>query len=372
VITFIFALIVLLIALAAIVIRKSYAYLPAKELKRRAASGDVVAVQLYRAVAYGGALDILLWVVIALTGAGGFVLLVSIAPTWISFIAVVLLLVVFYELLPASRLTSLGSQLTIHATPLIVMLLSGLHPVLSRGDRVLQKRYTERSHTGLYERSDLLALIEQQLSQEDSRFSVEELMIAAQALSFNDYFVHDIITPWAKVKCVTASDTVGPVVIDEAHRSGQPLVPVIESGEHGDRIVGTLRVQQLGLQSDGVASDLMDQTVYYLHEDDTLTEALHAFYVTNEPLFVVVNGKGDHVGVITMAAMLKQLLGELPGASAESYAEHCEIAGRHHANEQPVHDARVEQARTPNAFEAGQSEATVTENTAKASETVVE
>jgi CBS domain containing-hemolysin-like protein len=329
-IVFICALLLLAISLTCIVLRKSYNFVSAKELKRRAAHGDEQAKHLYRAVAYAGDLYLLLWTVTALSSAGGFVLLTSIAPNWLCFIAVVLLLWIFYEIVPATRLTAAGSRITVLLTPGVVWILNLLHPVLDKGAYHIQKRYVSDQHTGLYERADLMDLIERQLRQEDSRFSAEELMIAAQALSFNDYTVHDIVTPWSNVKTIIASDVVGPVVIDEAHRSGQPLIPVFDANEQ--QLVGMLRVQQLGIKTDGQVSDLMDQTVYYLHEDDSLTEALHAFYVTNQPLFVVLDSAGHNVGVITMAAMLQQLLGELPGASAESYSEYSEVRRRHNTD----------------------------------------
>jgi CBS domain containing-hemolysin-like protein len=327
-IAFIFALLLLLLALTAIVMRKTYDSIPAKELKRRAAKGDQRYQQLYLAVAYGGALDLLLWAIVALTSAGGFILLTKVAPNWISFLAVVLLLFVFYSLVPATRITAVGSRVTLILTPLLARVLSFLHPVLGRGAKQIQKRRTSRDHTGLYERADLLELINKQLSQPDSRFSNVELMIVSKALSFNDSTVHNIITPWKAVKTISVNDIVGPVVIDEAHRSGLPLIPVVEGKGADSRVVGTLRVAQLGLNSDGQAADLMDQAVYYLHEDDSLTEALHAFYVTNQPLFVVLDSTGKYVGIITMAAMLQKLLGELPGAGAEEYTEYTEIKNR--------------------------------------------
>ena len=53
------------------------------------------------------------------------------------------------------------------------------------------------AHTGLFERSDLVELIEQQQHQTDSRLSDEELDIARRALNFNEYKVHDV---WYRAK----------------------------------------------------------------------------------------------------------------------------------------------------------------------------
>ncbi len=328
-VSFVIATILLVVAVLAIVMRKTYTAIPKIELKRRAAKGDDVAKQLYRAASYGQSLDIFLWFVIALSSAGGFILFTTLVPGWLAFFTVVVCLVVFYEVLPAGRLTALGGRITEGLTPVVATVLTAAHPLLGGVAYRIEKHYIATNSTGLYERDDLLKLIERQLKQPDSRFSAEELMIVAQTLSFNDYTVHDILTPWASIKTVAPTDVVGPVLIDEAHRSGQPALPIIEKHDSKVVVVGLLRVQQLGIKSDGTVKDHLEQVVHYLHEDDTLTEALHAFYVTNQSLFIVLDSAGNYVGIVTMAALLQQLLGEIPGASEESYREFSDIQHRH-------------------------------------------
>src|SRR5437762_62606 len=79
----VFAILLLLLAIAGVVVRKTYNYLPAHELKRQAAKHDRLAERLYMAAAYDSSLRGLLWIFIALTSAGGFVLLSQTAPAWI-------------------------------------------------------------------------------------------------------------------------------------------------------------------------------------------------------------------------------------------------------------------------------------------------
>jgi CBS domain containing-hemolysin-like protein len=329
--------------------RKSYYAIPLKELKRRANRHDPTAAALYRVVAYGESLDLFLWFVIAAFSAGGFVLLSEIAPGWLSFIAIVGLLWACYGLIPSSRLTPFGSRLTIFFVPMTARLLGYLQPVLNRAGRLASNRYNAPAQTGLYERADLLELIAQQMRQPDSRFSSEELIIASQILNFNDYTVHDILVDWSTVHTLAPDDVVGPVVIDEAHRSGQPLMPVVDPTIRNQQIVGMLPVQKLGLGSAGKARDLMDTTVYYLHEDDSLTEALHACYVTGQSLFVVLGSDGKDIGIVTLASLLHKMLGDLPAMSTTIYTEHQEVMRRHAA--QPNVDHQPESEQNPVATE---------------------
>ena len=332
------ALIALLLALAGIAARKTYFALPLSELKRRAGKHEQPAEQLYRAAAYGSSLRTLLWLYIGLTSAVALVLLARQLPIWASLLIVGPLLWIAFSLLPATRTTKFGVRLTIFVTPIAVWFLNYLHPKLSRGAQLVESRYTKPAHTGLFEREDFIKLLERQKQQPDNRLTEEELEIAKRALSFDDYKVGDIITGRKKVKVLLAGDTVGPILIDEVHKSGQPFA-LVRASAKGD-FVGSLALQQLNLESSGRVRDIMRPTVYYLHEDDTLGQALHAFFETNYPLFVVLNSAEEYVGVLTIAEVLKQLLGHMPGDEFDQYADPAAVAARHHvappADETPV------------------------------------
>ncbi|MEK7599592.1 MAG: CBS domain-containing protein [Patescibacteria group bacterium] len=322
-----FAIILLLLALAGVVIRKTYFYLPVKELKRQAEKHQPLASQLYRAVAYGNSLRGLLWLYIGLTSAASLVLLARELPIWVSLLIVGPLLWIAFSLIPATRITKIGAKLTMLVTPPIAWLLNYLHPILSRGAEVVEQRYVASDHTGLYERGDLIELIKQQQHQTDSRISDEELDIAKRALSFEDHTVGDVMTPRKGIKIILADDTVGPILIDEVHKSGHDYALVRETRK--GPFVGSLGVGQLDLHSTGKVSGIMKPTVYYLHEDDPLNQALHAFYVTNSSLFVVVNGFEEYIGILTIENVLNQLLGHVPGDDFDQYADMAFVAARH-------------------------------------------
>lgn len=320
------ALILLSLALGGIVVRKTYYALPVRELKRKAEHHDPVASQLYRAVAYGGSLRGLLWLYIGFFSAAGLIVLARVVPVWVSLLVAGPLLWAAFSWLPASRTTGLGTRLTMLVTPAVVWLLNYLHRPLSRSAEGLQKRAKE-AHTGIFERADLLALIEQQQRQLDNRLSDEELEIVKRALRFDEYSVADVLTPRKQVKTLKPSDTVGPVLIDELHKSGGGYA-LVRDKPKGD-ILGTIAFNQLGITSSGTVGNLMSGTVYYLHEQDSLSDALHAFFLTNHPVFVVINDFEEYVGIATIENVLKLLLGHLPGSDFDQYANPVAVAGRH-------------------------------------------
>ncbi len=323
----IFALALLVLALGGIVVRKTYFALPLRELKRQAERHNPLAASIYRVVAYGNSLRGLLWLFIGVTSAGCLVLLARQLPVWVSLLVVGPLLWIAFSLLPASRTTKLGNRLATIVTPSIAWLLNYLHPLLSRGADVVEKRYLPGKHTGLFERDDLLHLIDKQQHQSDSRVTPDELEIARRALSFGEYTIGDVLTPRREIKVVMADATVGPILIDELHQGGQPYV-LVRDGPKGP-FVGTLAFKNLDLQSTGKVSDIMDDTVYYVHESDPLSEALHVFFSTNHPLFIVVNSFEEYLGIITIENILRELLGHVPGDDFDQYADITAVAARH-------------------------------------------
>lgn len=324
---YILALIFLLLAIGGIVVRKTYYYIPLHELKRRAERDEPLARRLYPAAAYGSSLRVLLWLYIGLMSAASIILLARSLPIWASLLIVGPLLWIAFSWLPATPVTKTGARLTLMVTPIIVWLLNYLHPLLGRSSDVIQKHTVPTPHTGLFERSDLVDLIEQQQRQTDSRLSDHELEIARRALNFGEYKVSDVLIPRKAVKTVLAGDTIGPVLIDELHKSKQGYALVRDTPK-GD-FVGTLAFKLLGLHSSGQVKNTMTKDIFYVHENDPLAQALHAFFTTHQPLFVVVNSSEEYVGIITVEGILRQLLGDVPGDGNDDHHDIVAIARRH-------------------------------------------
>jgi CBS domain containing-hemolysin-like protein len=321
------AIIFLLLALAGVVVRKTYYYLPLLEMKRRAERHDKLATSLYKAVAYGNSLSVLLWLYIGITSAAGLVLLGRQLNLWLSLAVISILLWLAFSLIPATRITRTGVWLTKLVTPSIAWILNYLYPLLNHGAKVVETRYISGAHSKLFERADFMELLERQKFQEDNRMSGEELEIVRRALSFDEFKVRDVLTPRKSVKTILASDTIGPILIDELHKTGQDYVLVREKAK--GQVIGTLAFSRLGIDSRGKVGDVMDRTVYYLHENDSLSEALHAFFVTNHAMFIVVDSSEDFVGIISVEEIIRHLMGHLPGDDFDQYADPAAVAARY-------------------------------------------
>lgn len=307
-IQFVLALGLMLIALISISLRRTYYYLPAKELKRRARTDDPLAKVLYRAAAYGTSLGLLLWTIVALSLAASFVLLDQIVPSWLAFMLEAVVIGVGFAWIPTIQLNKTGTWLVRLLTPAVVWLLEILRPVLERITAFARDHHQVTVHTGLYEHDDLLELLERQKEQPNSRIPHEELDLLIHALTFGNKAVHECMVPRRVVRSISASESIGPLVIRELHDSGHSRFPVYD--DKPDNIVGTLYLRDLvGLKHSGIVRNVMESSVYYVHEEYPLEQALHAFLKTKHHLFIVVNRFEEYVGIITIEDIIEQIIG---------------------------------------------------------------
>src|SRR5690606_9017383 len=158
-----------------------------------------------------------------------------------------------------------------------------LGPVLDAVLRFIRKHRPVHVHTGLYDRYDLIDLLERQQVQADNRIEKTELSIALHALKFGDDSVSQHMTPRRVVKAVSADEPFGPIVMDELHASGFSRFPVYEGKR--DNIVGMLFLRDLiHAAHGGTVKKLMKPEVVFIHEDQSLDEALQAILKTHKHL----------------------------------------------------------------------------------------
>ncbi len=321
------------VTLLSISLQKTYNQVSPKELKRRARQQDPWAKVLYRAAAYGVSLRILLWLFIGLSGGAFFVTLARyVDSTFLAVVGSAVLIWFGFLWLPESRVTRFSSRFAATVTPALELLLRYVHPVFGRIGSFIERHRPVRIHTGLYQKDDLVDLINQQQVQIDNRITQEELELASHALVFGDKLVRDHLTPRRVVKMVSVGDSIGPVLMGELHNSGHSRFPVFQ--DKTDEIVGTLYLRDLvDVKKGGYVRDVMKSTVYYVHEERPLHDALQAFLKTKHHLFIVVNSFEEYVGVITIEDVLEQIIGKPIIDEFDQYDDMRAVARRHAAED---------------------------------------
>jgi CBS domain containing-hemolysin-like protein len=270
-------------------------------------------------------LRLFLWLIIGITVAAAFVLLTLVAPAWLGGITIALVIWYAFAWAPNGRLTGAGARLAVWVTPAIAWALYYTHTPLDWLYRTIERHRHITFHTGLFERDDLIELIEQQRQLADSRIAQAELDIVLNALTFSDKTAASIMVPGREVKSVHESDALGPIVMDELYESGFSRFPVIAGDGH--TIVGTLYLRDLVVKREGgLIRDVMKPNVCFVHESQTLYQVLHAFLTTKHQLFVVVNDEEQYVGIVTIEDVLEQVIGHKIEDEFDAYDDRHAVA----------------------------------------------
>jgi Mg2+/Co2+ transporter CorB len=135
------------------------------------------------------------------------------------------------------------------------------------------------------------------------------------------------MTARKKIKIISPDSLIGPVLVDELHKNGQTYA-LVQSSAKGE-IEGFIDYTKLDLQRSGKIKDFMERRIYYIHQDDLLSEALKAFKITNHPILVVVNSHEDYVGILNVDNILAELLGHIPGDEFDQYSDLSAVANKH-------------------------------------------
>ena len=298
-------LICLILALAVVLIRKGYFSSPLYELKRQAARGDAYAKTVYPVAAYSTALRSLLWLLLAFFTAVSLVEFDRFAPLAIGVILDALLLWLAFSWLPNSNSSPINRNLTLLVNPFFSWVMHWAYPGLNKLDHLL-KFYGE-PHTRLYESEDLSDLIDKQLKQADNRINQNTLKRAKKLIAFDSALVKDYRLGWKDIMRLTASDQIGPKLLDELFHSGQTSFPVTQI-KGGKDIVGILNRDSVGLSSQGFVKDFMQPNITAVKEEDKLEHALHKFSSGGQTMFIVLNKDNKVSGVLTLKDCLEAIM----------------------------------------------------------------
>lgn len=148
------------------------------------------------------------------------------------------------------------------------------------------------------------------VAESDGVLTDEEKKLIVNSLSFNDQLVRKIMTPRAEINSIKKTEFLGPLTLDDLHKTGRSKLPVI-SGDI-DHIIGILHLEgllALDIKRSVTAEKAMEPKVYYIHQNQTLQHALTEFLTTRHYLLIVINEKRETVGLITITDVVEALLG---------------------------------------------------------------
>lgn len=334
--TFIGILALVAVTLLTISLQRSYGSIPVKELRKRAREGDMAAETIFKAAAYGSSLRALLWALTIGFSSLLFMTLARESATWFALVVIAFILWFGFVWLPAREATRKGVWAARQFAPAFAKVLAYLHPIFSKVHDFINRHRPVSVHTGVYDKEDLKELFARQKVQSDNRVDAQTLEIVEHALSFGDKKISGILTPRRVVKCVAATDTIGPILMDDLHKSGHSRFPVYEGRQ--DNIVGILFLRDaVRAKAGGAITKTMNSQVCYIHEDQPLTEALHAILRTHQQLFIVVNGFEEYVGIVTIEDIMEAIVGKQIVDEFDEYEDLRAVAAKTAVKEHKEH-----------------------------------
>lgn len=272
------------------------------ELQRRVQHADEQAAHTAALNEQVPLLESLRYVITTLAG----VLMVTVLVVGLGVVNGILLGVVGLVLAPiAQRLDfvcQLADRFADKVQPYALQIVEWIRPVLSW----LRERNLNEREARIYSHDELLDVV----THSPGVLSNDQITRLRASLAFDDRRVADVMTPVSVIDTVDASDGLGPLVLDQLHKTGHSRFPVIDGDVH--HVVGILYMRELVdlKAAKKTVKDAMDQKVYYVHQDQDLEHALHAFLRTHHHLFIVVNEYRETVGLLSLEDVVEALIGK--------------------------------------------------------------
>lgn len=129
-------------------------------------------------------------------------------------------------------------------------------------------------------------------------------------LSSEEKTVKDIMTPKRRVTSVEPSATLGPIVLSDLEKSGHGYFPVATKKGEPEGILNLSVVADIHAAKErSVVRDIMSSHIAWAAERTSLLELTVLFLHEKQYLMLVKNEDDEYVGVVTVADLMKHLLG---------------------------------------------------------------
>lgn len=168
----------------------------------------------------------------------------------------------------------------------------------------LESHYAPQTQLG--SRHELAHLIDQA----GTHMSTEERELLLHSLAFEERTVADVMLPAERITTVDRRELLGPLVLDDLHKTGHAFFPVVD----GDlsRIVGVLSIDgflSLDDKRSITAEKAMSSHIVYVRDTASLRAAIKLFMQSHQHLLIVEDAEGAAVGALTLYDCLRVLFG---------------------------------------------------------------
>ncbi len=142
--------------------------------------------------------------------------------------------------------------------------------------------------------------------------SEDQQEIIRKGIHWHETPISSVMTATKDIFSVKHGELLGPLVLDDLHKSGHDRFPVIRGTI--DTVVGILDITDLldvsvGRRSE-TAGKAMSHKVVKIMADDTLPEALALLRKSRQHMLIVTDNEGKTAGLVTLTDITRSLLGK--------------------------------------------------------------
>lgn len=150
--------------------------------------------------------------------------------------------------------------------------------------------------------------------------TADERAALLHGLQFKEQQVYSLMVPLADMRSVKKSELLGPFVLDDLHKTGQRRFAVVD--DKTSEVVGILDIRtllQVRAGQSQTAGEAMQQSMYFIHQNESLERALALCLGAHDSLLLVVNDVADVVGVLLLDDIISKLTGRVMQQSPDHY-----------------------------------------------------
>lgn len=116
--------------------------------------------------------------------------------------------------------------------------------------------------------------------------------------------VEDIMVPMNKVMVIDEDEYIGPILLDELHKTSLTIFPVGSDG----KIIGSVNLSDMKDQTGKTkVRDVAKHEVNYIQEDTTVEGLIEVFVEYKSEQFLVIDSKENLLGVVNIYQMIELL-----------------------------------------------------------------
>lgn len=134
--------------------------------------------------------------------------------------------------------------------------------------------------------------------------------IMTSGLVFDTTPVRDVMIQRLRVRVVEKGELLGPLVLNDLHKSGHSKLPVVKS--NFDEVIGILYLDdilKIDTEKTLTAENAMNQKVIYVEQNQTLDEVLGLMLASGINLLIVTDEQQVNVGIVTLSDVMKFIFG---------------------------------------------------------------